>query len=151
MIKINNLRVSKTNSKLFSSKPYKNLNKIIIIIYILFTFVYLFRQSLYKLDNQYITLFAGTAPNLIPSFLFTLIGIFYIVPYFKGIESINNSRFLWLINVLNIFVFLLIEYMHVLFKLGKWDNYDIIASLIGILLSTIIYFKFRIIDLKHRA
>jgi hypothetical protein len=106
--------------------------------------VYVFREELYKLDNQYITLLAGIIPNLIPSLIFTLIGIFYIVPmFFKGIDSINKTIFIWLINVLNISIFLLIEYLHVVLNLGVWDNNDMIASLIGIIISTIIYFKTR--------
>lgn len=143
MTAINNFKLSETNNKLFNRKPYKNLNKIIIVIYILFILVYVFRENLYKLDSQYITLLAGVASNLIPSFLFTLIGIFYIVPFFKGIDSINKQMFIWLINALNIMLFLLIEYMHLVFKLGTWDNNDIIASLIGMVFSTVIYFKSR--------
>lgn len=105
--------------------------------------IYVFRDNLYKLDCDYITLFAGTAPNLIPSLLFTLIGVFYIVPLLKGINSVDKSMVVWLINAINIIVFLLIEYIHVVFKLGSWDNNDIIASLIGIALAMVIYFKIR--------
>ncbi|MEG1797349.1 MAG: hypothetical protein RR262_12705 [Clostridium sp.] len=106
--------------------------------------VYVFRHMLYKLNNEYITLFAETAPNLIPSFLFTIIGMFYVVPVlFKDIALINESKFLWVMNALNIIIFLLIEYLHVIFNVGSWDNKDIIASLIGIAFSTIIYFKIR--------
>jgi hypothetical protein len=141
--KINNLRLSKANRNLFNSKPYKTLRKVIIIIYVLFIIVYMLRENLYKLDNKYITLFAGTSPNLIPSSLFTLIGIFYIVPFLKGIDSINKTMCIWLVNALNIIVFSLIEYLHVVFKLGVWDNNDMIASLIGILVSTAIYFNIR--------
>lgn len=140
---INNLKLNKLNKNIFSNKPYKALSKIIIVIYGLFMLVYMFRESLYKLNNQFITLFAGTAPNLIPSFLFTLIGIFYIVPFFKGIDSINKPMFICLINAFNMIVFLLIEYLHVIFNLGSWDNNDIIASLIAIIVSTVIYFKIR--------
>ncbi len=140
---INNLKLIKSNKDMFRHKSYKALSKIIIIIYGLFMLVYIFRESLYKLNNQYITLFAGTAPNLIPSFLFTLIGIFYILPFFKGIDSIDKPMFIWLINTLNMIVFLLIEYLHVIFNLGSWDNNDMIASLIGIIVSTVIYFKLR--------
>lgn len=135
--------MDRTNNEFFKSKPYKNLNKVIIVIYILFMLLYIFRESLYKLDNQYITLFAETAPNLIPSFLFTLLGIFYVVPYLKGIDSINKPIFIWLINAFNIIFFSLIEYVHVVFKLGSWDNNDMIASLIGIVFSTAVYFKLR--------
>ena len=140
---INNLKLIKLNKNIFSHKPYKALSKMIIVIYGLFILVYLFRESLYKLNNQYITLFAGTAPNLIPSFLFTLIGIFYIVPFFKGIDSINKPIFILLINAFNMIIFLLIEYLHVIFNLGSWDNNDMIASLIGIIISTVICFKLR--------
>ena len=104
--------------------------------------VYIFRENLYKLENKYITLFAETAPNLIPSFLFTLIGMFYAVPILsKYNDSINKPKFIWLINILNMIVFVFIEYLHVVFNLGTWDNNDMIASLIGIIISTIIYFK----------
>lgn len=105
--------------------------------------IYVFRDNLYKLDSSYIALFAEVAPNLIPSFLFTLIGMFYIVPLLKGIDSVGKSIVIWLINAINIIVFLLIEYIHVVFKLGSWDNNDIIASLIGIALATVCYFKLR--------
>ena len=139
---MNNLKLS--NTDIFSSKAYKCLNRIILVIYVLFMLIYMFRENLYKLDNQYITLFAWTAPNLIPSFLFTLIGIFYVVPkLFKTTNVISNSKFIWLINVLNMIIFALIEYLHVIFNLGVWDNKDMIASLIGIIVATIIYFKFR--------
>ncbi len=140
--KINNLRLSKANRNFFNSQPYKTLRKVIIIICVLFLIVYMLRENLYKLDNKYITLFAGTSPNLIPSSLFTLVGIFYIVP-FLGIDSINKPMFIWLVNALNIIVFSLIEYLHVVFKLGVWDNNDMIASLIGILVSTAVYFNIR--------
>lgn len=128
---------------MFRHKQYKALSKFIIIIYGLFMLVYMFRENLYNLNNQYITLFAGAAPNLIPSFLFTLIGVFYIVPFFKGTDSIDKPIFIWLINALNMIVFLLVEYLHVVFNLGSWDNNDMIASLIGIIVSTVIYFKLR--------
>ena len=140
--KINNLRLSKANRNFFNSQPYKTLRKVIIIICVLFLIVYMLRENLYKLDNKYITLFAGTSPNLIPSSLFTLVGIFYIVP-FLGIDSINKPMFIWFVNALNIIVFSLIEYLHVVFKLGVWDNNDMIASLIGILVSTAVYFNIR--------
>ncbi|WP_315115283.1 hypothetical protein [uncultured Clostridium sp.] len=141
---MNNLKLNKTNKTLFSSQAYKRLSKIILIIYGLFMLMYAFRENLYKLNNQYITLFAWTAPNLIPSFIFTLIGIFYVVPMlFKATDVINNSKFIWLINVLNMIIFALIEYLHVIFKVGVWDNKDMVASLIGIVIATIVYFKFR--------
>lgn len=92
---ISNLKLSRINKKVFSSKPYKYLNKSIFITYVLFMLVYMFREKLYKLDNQYITLFAWSIPNLIPSFLFTLVGIFYIVPMsFKSTDAINKPKFI---------------------------------------------------------
>lgn len=141
---INNLRLNARSKSIFNSKTYKSLSKTIIFIYVLFMSVYVFRHMLYKLNNEYITLFAETAPNLIPSFLFTIIGIFYVVPVlFKNVELINETKFLWVVNALNIIIFLLIEYLHVIFNVGSWDNKDIIASLIGIAFSTIIYFRIR--------
>lgn len=141
---IKNSKQNKINTSIFNSMPYKLLNRIMLIIYSLFMLVYAFRGNLYKLDNKYITLFAETAPNLIPSFLFTLIGMFYIVPiFFKDNDAINKSSLIWLINILNIIVFVFIEYLHVVFNLGSWDNNDMIASLIGIIVSTIFYFKFK--------
>ena len=113
-------------------------------VYCLFMLVYVLRESLYKLNNQYITLFAETAPNLIPSLLLTLLSIFYIVPmFFKDNDSINKPIFIWSINILNMAIFSFIEYLHVVFNLGTWDNNDMIASLIGMIISTIIYFKVR--------
>lgn len=143
VIKISNLKLKNINSKLFSSKSYKNLNRLIALTYIFFMLIYVFRDNLYKLDSAYITLVAGTVPNLIPSFLFTIIGTFYIVPLLNGANLTNKSRVIWMINSLNILCFLLIEYIHVVFKLGSWDNNDIIASLIGIAVATGVYFKLR--------
>lgn len=140
---MSNSKFGKINKDIFNSKPYKNLSKIIVVIWILFGPIYLFRDNLYNLNNKYITLFAETAPNLLFSFLFTLIGIFYILPHFKGINSINKPQFILLINVINIIVVLLIEYIHVALNLGSWDNNDIIVSLIGLGLSTTTYFKLR--------
>lgn len=141
---MNNLKLSNTNKTLFNGRAYKCLKGTILVIYVLFMLFYIFRENLYKLDNYYITLFAWTASNLIPSFLFTLIGIFYVVPIlFKTTNAISNSKFIWLINVLNMSIFALIEYLHVIFNLGVWDNKDMIASLIGIIVATTIYFKFR--------
>lgn len=139
-----NLKLSDITKDLFTHKAYKHLNKVLVMVYILFLIVYMLRDKLYKLDIKSITLFAWTAPNLIPSFLFTAIGIFYIVPaIFKNIDVINKSRFIWLINLVNFSIFALIEYLHVILNLGTWDNKDMIASLIGILLSTITYYKWR--------
>lgn len=104
----------------------------------------MFRENLYRIDNVYITLFAETVPNLIPSLLFTLIGVFYIVPlFFKQVDLINKPIFIWSINALNLIIFSSIEYLHVVLNLGTWDNNDIFASLVGITVSTIIYYKFK--------
>jgi len=106
--------------------------------------VYVFRGKLCELGNQYIILFAWTAPNLIPSFLFTLVGIFYVVPIFlKGTDVISKPKFIWIVNAANMLIFALIEYLHVIFNLGVWDNKDMIASVIGSIIATMIYFKFR--------
>lgn len=147
---MNNLKLSNTDKTLLNGKAYKYLKGTILVIYVLLTLVYMFRGNLYKLDNYYTTLFAWTAPNLIPSFLFTLIGIFYVVPIlFKTTNVISNSKFIWLINVLNMSIFALIEYLHVIFNLGVWDNKDMIASLIGIIVATIVYFKYRKSFIKY--
>lgn len=147
---MSNLKLNKIDKSLFSSKPYKYLYKSILAIYGLLMIVYVFRDKLYQLDNKYISLFAGVAPNLIPSFLFTLIGGFYGMPIiFKGNSSINKSKFIWKVNLVNIAVFALIEYLHVVFKLGVWDNNDMIASLVGIIIATIVYYKFKNITLDR--
>ena len=143
MISISNSKFGKTNKEVFSSKQYKDLSKIIIMAWVLFALLYAFRGELYNSNNQHITLFAETGPNFISSFLFTLISIFYVLPYFKGIDSINKPTFICIINILNIIVFLLIEYGHVILKLGAWDNNDIVASLIGLVFATIIYFNIK--------
>lgn len=69
--------------------------------------------------------------------------MFYILPYFKSIDLLNKQIFIWLINLLNIIVFSLIEYGHVILNLGTWDNNDIVASLIGLIFATTFYFKLR--------
>lgn len=148
MISISSSRFGKINKKAFNSKQYRDLSKIIITAWILFALLYAFRDELYNLNNQYITLFAETGPNFISSFLFTLISIFYALPYFKGIESINNPIFIYVINISNIIVFLLIEYVHVILKIGTWDNNDIVASLIGLIFATIIYFNLKTVMVK---
>lgn len=139
----NNFRLGKVNNKFVNSKSYKNLTYIIVATCVIFMLLYAFRSDLYKLNNQFITLFAETAPNLIASFLFTLIGMFFVIPFFKSTDPINKPMFIWLINGLNIIVFSLIEYAHVVLNLAAWDTNDIIASLIGIMLSTAIYFNLR--------
>lgn len=140
---MNNFRLGKVNNKFVSSKSYKDLRKVIITTLILSMLVYIFKDNLYKINNRYIILFAETAPNLIASFHFTLIGMFYILPFLKDIDPISKPAFVWLINVLNIIIFSLIEYGHVVLNLGSWDNNDIVASLIGLMFSTAIYFKLR--------
>lgn len=126
------------------NKNYKALTRAMIILYIAFIAVYAFRDFLYGINNQYITLFAWTAPNLIPSFLFTLLGIFYVVPLLLNEkESFNNTKYLLIVNFLNIIISMIIELFHVIFDLGVWDNKDIIATLIGIVLATLIYYKLR--------
>jgi hypothetical protein len=141
---MNDLRRDHTWKTLFDRKAYKYLKGTLLAIYILFMLVYMSRENLYQIDNHYITLFAWTAPNLIPSFLFTLIGIFYIVPIlYKTTKIINNLKFILLINIVNMSVFILIEYLHVILNLGVWDNKDMIASFFGIIIATIVYLKFK--------
>lgn len=139
----NNFKLGKVNNKFVNSKSYKNLRNIIVATSVIFMMVYAFRTNLYELNNQPITLFAETAPNLFVSFLFTLIGMFFILPVINNTDPISNPKIIWIINALNIIIFSLIEYIHVALNLASWDNNDIIASLIGILLSTAIYFKLR--------
>ncbi|MHC1681931.1 MAG: hypothetical protein AB6733_03120 [Clostridiaceae bacterium] len=147
---MSNLKLSKIDKSIFNSKAYKYLYKGILAIYGLLMMVYVFRDKLYQLGNQYISLFAGVAPNLIPSFLFTIIAVFYGMPIISKSNSyINKSKFIWIVNLVNIAVFALIEYLHVIFKLGVWDNKDIIASLVGIIIATIVYFKFKNIILDR--
>lgn len=142
---MNNLIKNETWKTLFDNKKaYKYLKGILLAIYILFMLIYMFRENLYKIGNDYVTLFSWTAPNLIPSFLFTLIGIFYIVPIlYKTTKIINDFKFILLINVINMSVFILIEYLHVILNLGVWDNKDMIASFIGIIIATSVYLKFK--------
>ena len=139
----NNFRLGKVNNKFVNSKSYKNLRNIIVATSVLFMMVYIFRTNLYELNNQPITLFAETAPNFFASFLFTLIGMFFILPVINNTDPISNPKIICIINALNIIIFSLIEYIHVALNLASWDINDIIASLIGILLSTAVYFKLR--------
>jgi hypothetical protein len=141
---VGNLKLGYITKNLFTHRAYKYLNRALVTVYILFFIVYMLRDKLYKLDVEYIMLFAWTAPNLIPSFLFTVVGVFYIMPaIFTNIDVINKSRFIWLINLVNLSIFALIEYLHVILNLAVWDNEDMIASLIGTLLSTIACYKWR--------
>jgi len=141
---MNNLKLKNIDKTLFRNNAYKYLNRSIFMVYALFMLVYMFRGNLLGINNPYITLFAWTAPNLFPSFLFTLIGIFYVVPILsKGTKAINNPKILWIINGLNIIVFALIEYLHVVLNLGGWDHLDMFASLMGMTIATSIYFKVR--------
>lgn len=139
----NNFRLRKVNNKFVNSKSYRNLKNIVVVTCLLSMLLYLFRNDLYQMDNQLIVLFAETAPNLFASFLFTLISMFFVLPYFKGIDPIRKPMVIWIINAINIIFFSLIEYVHVVLNLASWDNYDIVASLIGIIFSTAIYFILR--------
>lgn len=135
---------SNINKQLFSNKAYKNLKLLILVIYMLFILVYITRETIYNIDNSYFTLLAWVIPNLIPSFLFTLIGIFYVIPIiYKSKQPILRSKFVWIINLINISAFVLMEYLHVILNLGFWDNLDIAASLIGIIIATSIYYNYK--------
>ena len=139
----NNYRLNKVNSKFVNSKSFRDLKNIVVATCLLILVLYLFRNDLYQMDNQLIVLFAETAPNLIGSFLFTLISMFFVLPYFKDNDPITKPIIIWLINAINIIIFSFIEYVHVVLNLASWDNNDIVASLIGIMFSTAIYFKLR--------
>jgi putative Mn2+ efflux pump MntP len=133
-----------TLKDLNKNKCYKVLTKGILLLYIVLMLVYVFRDVLYALNNPYITIFAWTAPNLIPSFLFTIIGTFYILPtLLNEKKSYKHPKYLWIVNVLNLVLFSSIELMHVIFDLGVWDNKDIMATIIGIVLATLSYYKIR--------
>ena len=138
---MNNLNENETNKNL---RLYNDLKKIMIVLYLLIAFVYVFRDNLYSLDNPIVTLIAGVSPNFISSTLFTLVIVFYILPFYhKNTVSIEKSIYLWLANIINIIFFGLIEYLHVILNLGKWDIYDMIASFLGIIVSTVIYYVLR--------
>lgn len=49
-----------------------------------------------------------------------------------------DSGALGIVSILNLAVFLAIEYLHVLFRVGFWDSMDIAASLVGIALAAVI-------------
>ena len=140
---MNSSKSGKVDKKYLKSKQFKDISRVIVLIYLLLAGVYVFRDNLYRLNNPYITRLTETAPNLMGSILFNLIAIFYVVAYFRAIDSINKPILIWLVNLLNIVFFLLIEYVHVVLDLGSWDNNDIVASLIGMAFSTAIYFKLR--------
>lgn len=79
-----------TLKDLNNNKCYKVLTKGILLLYIVLMLVYVFRDALYALNNPYITIFAWTAPNLIPSFLFTIIGTFY--RFFRKFGEIASKK-----------------------------------------------------------
>jgi len=131
-------------SNIYESREYKNLTRILLTIYGLFMMVYMFREELYAMNNQYITLFVWTVPNLVPSFLFTIIVMLYVLPGILGDRRvINKSIYLLIVNLINITIFGIIEYIHVILKLGEWDNKDMVATCVGITLATFTYYKLR--------
>ncbi len=109
----------------------KEIKKLVGFTYIIFMLLYFFRNNLYKINNHLLTFFLGITPNLFPSFLFTII----LYTNFAS-KKINKNKLLFIINLSNLFLFLLIEYLHLLFNLGYWDNYDILASIIGIIFAS---------------
>lgn len=48
---------------------------------------------------------------------------------------------IWPINILNMIICVFIEYLHIVFNLGAWDNNDMIASFIGIVAYIIFYYR----------
>jgi len=127
---------------LFEHKNYKRLAIYILLSYVIFILVYLNRPSLYELDNSILDLIIGSIPNFIPSILFSVIGIFYIVPLVTGVfNSIENRKYLLIISSVNLIMFILIEYFHVVLSSGNWDNIDIVASVLGIVIAYIYYKK----------
>lgn len=134
------LKLNSSNENLYKSKPYLYVKSMIVLSLILLGFVYMFRDNCYDIKNFYLTLFVGTAPNLIGSLLFTLVAIFYIVPILFSWNTIKKPFIVWFINIINIMFFGLIEHLHVVFKLGIWDNYDMAATFIGVLLATFAYY-----------
>lgn len=110
----------------------KEIKKTVIFTYCIFFLLYFKRTQLYRLNNKILTFFLGVTPNLFPSFLFTVI-VYY---YFKSPTN-NNKKILLLTNLSNLLIFVLIEYLHLLLNLGKWDNYDILASILGIIFGSL--------------
>ena len=144
MNKTGKIEFRKLDADFFKSKSYKYLKLGVLILYALFMMVYPFRSNMYSLNNQYITLFAETAPNLIPGYLFTIVSVFFIVPMLNLEEKfISRPNLIWVINLINIIIFILIECLHIVFNLGMWDNNDILATIIGISLATITYHKLK--------
>ncbi|MGB3368969.1 MAG: hypothetical protein WBA54_15835 [Acidaminobacteraceae bacterium] len=127
---------------LFEHKSYKRLAIYILLSYGLFILLYLNRPALYDYGNTYLDLIIGSVANFIPSILFSLIAIFYIVPLLTGtFKTIANKNYLFLISAINLSVFVLIEYVHVLLSLARWDHIDILASIIGIVIAYVYHSK----------
>jgi len=104
----------------------------------------MFRPNLYALGNDAVDLIVGAIPNFIPSVLFSIIGIYYLIPFITGkFQMICESKYLLIVSFINLLVFILIEYIHVILELGNWDNIDILATVLGILLASIYHFRIK--------
>lgn len=135
-------RLRKIEKIIFENKIYKALNLKILLVYILFIVIYLSRPNLYKIDNSIVDIIVGSIANFIPSMLFSIIGILHIIPLITGeLKAINNVKNLMIVNLINLLVFILIEYHHVIFESGNWGNLDIIATILGIVIASIYYFR----------
>ncbi len=135
---------SDVKKTLINHKKYKRLNSYILITYCVFISLYMFRPNLYALGNDAVDLIVGAIPNFIPSVLFSIIGIYYLIPFITGkFQMICESKYLLIVSFINLLVFILIEYIHVILELGNWDNIDILATVLGILLASIYHFRIK--------
>ncbi len=100
---------------------------------------YLLRSRI-VIENDLAILFMGIFPNLFGSFATPFILSFLLAQRFPAWKRLEKIAFFGLVNLFTLAVSVLIEYLHVVFQQGAWDSNDIAASIIGGLLSMILYF-----------
>ena len=91
---------------------------------------YLLREPLSQADALVILLL-GVFPNLLGSFATPFLLAFLLEKRFPAWKALDRFTAFGLVNLFTFAVTLLIEYLHVAFQKGNWDNNDVIASIIG--------------------
>ena len=99
---------------------------------------YLLREQISP-KNALVSLLLGSFPNLTGSFATPFILTFLIAQKYPSWNGMSSLSVFGLINLFTFAVCVLIEYLHVLFQLGRWDANDIAASIIGGLLSMVLF------------
>jgi len=103
---------------------------------------YLLREQISSANALVIGLL-GILPNLTGSFATPFLLAYLLVWGYPALKALD--RF-WVFGLINLFTFaacLFIEYLHVAFQSGTWDNNDIAASAVGGLVSLVLFYGTR--------